>query len=992
VTIEDGGIENIDVWSGAIATDATDELTAATEAWAEVIDPITDTITMDLTAAERIWRDLITRLEGEAELSADHAAVVWDALESRWEKEVTSALGSSYQAIVDMGGTPNVAMPYIDAALTRNDPIQDSIDQLYSQRGQLVAAADPVDPFAGTAPSDSATSTSSAGAAAAVAGVPVAGTPSDSSSSNSSDSALPIDTVPPIPDPVYTVPDGCVQHPVTGIWGRWIVPFDAGAFGTYQFIEDATCIPVLVPPVTPPPPPDVTSPPAPPTSPPPAAPPPYAPPPASAAQCCPPQTINVTSPPVGPLTVNLPLYTPPPPAVYPTPKALPTALPEKIVSWDDTGRCANNAALNQENDPVAFAATAGDVVKTIFDMLRPTADTSGAPVSTAIIEVVRKITDSLGDAGKFLMNAGIGTFTIMSGVETILNPAGVLAALPSQAVAAWLGRIIGGPWEYLAQGKLYDIQYSAPQFLPSQAEVDAMYITSRIDDGLWECYTRAHGNLPNTRRIFRDTQTLRPSAGEEIQLEMRGINTPAATDSQLKQLGALSSRDRDAFRLLAQYIPGAGDLIRFMLRDSFDPVAVAAGGFDQEFEDKFTNSPQAQKIAKANGIDEATMRLFWRAHWNIPSYTQLTECLHRLRPGRAPDGVNAVTADEVENALKIDDMAPTWVKRMMAVSYNTITRTDIQQFFNDGTMEMPEVVERLQDNGYNAADAKRIGEAWDSIRVRRQSNIKKVFTTAKVAKEYIGGGLNYDEANLLLTQTGLSGSQAYDTLKQCDVARSVVSRNKCIKGVRTRFLRGEFDDTEATVQLIDIGMDANQADTIVAGWSCENISRDKQATIQKLQQWFHRGTLSKDDVYDRLVNLHYKPADAENMILSMILTEDEKRDQAFKSAFNERLTQAKKLGKLTAKQKKWFAEEIDMLETAAGEKLEAAKQARKRFSAILGGETRRNNAGTRAETVRAGVAGNEGEAGYELSAPIPQEPIDAPAAEVVNDPTLNTMP
>jgi len=515
------------------------------------------------------------------------------------------------------------------------------------------------------------------------------------------------------------------------------------------------------------------------------------------------------------------------------------------------------------------------------------------------------------------------------GTDSIRDVGIVASALAPLAVTSWCERITGAPFEYLSQGLKYDLQWAAPQYLPSQAEVDDLYTLKRIDDGLWECWTRANGNIPEHRRMVRDTRNTRPDVREEVLLEMRGSQSADDLKFRMERLGVTDQRDVTAYRELMKFIPGPSDLIRFMVRDSFDPQAVADNGYMEDFGPKFAASPEAQALAKAQGVDEKTMALFWAAHWNIPSYTQLSEMLHRLRPGRTPPGVKAVAAEDVKKALQVDDYAPAWVERMMAVSYNTITRTDLLQWYVNGSIERAELIERLMDTGYNEADATEIVRNWDFEVANRRSNRARTWTRDRIVKAYVAGTLDRIDAMKLLLKTIPDPAEVTDVLDEADLIRLTQQRDKCIRSWRARYMKGEFDLATIKRQLRLMGLDELQADNLADGWLCELTSRSKVQSLTVLSRWYRRGLIDLPDIRRRLLNLQYTAADAERAIYNMVLTEQERRTAQAKSALKERIAEFTRRNRLSKDAQREFEGELAALERMAKDRADEAKAAAK---------------------------------------------------------------
>ena len=138
-------------------------------------------------------------------------------------------------------------------------------------------------------------------------------------------------------------------------------------------------------------------------------------------------------------------------------------------------------------------------------------------------------------------------------------------------------------------------------------------------------------------------------------------------------------------------IPPASDAVRFAVKDAFSKDEAVIGPRDAEFPDTLTPYLVAQ------GYRPEDAKYFWRAHYDLPSPTQVFEMLHR--------GVKTPTT--VAQYLAQADYAPEWRAPLEAISYNPITRTDAKRAFKLGLGGFDEarLKRAYMDLGYTSVDA-----------------------------------------------------------------------------------------------------------------------------------------------------------------------------------------------------------------------------------------------------------------------------------------------
>lgn len=554
-----------------------------------------------------------------------------------------------------------------------------------------------------------------------------------------------------------------------------------------------------------------------------------------------------------------------------------TAVPvatQPMSGWDGPERCATIAADLIAGDPGPSAATRSltafvesslslDIEKVKAELASQTAWQPPAWLSmwspTSTIN-----TQLAGAVGLQLSNA-----------SPIGGP-GVSGPMAAIGLAATTERATGAPFTYLAQGHVYDLQYASPQLLPTQEQVDGMRLSGTITRELWECLTKANGNKTWARELVIRSNRGRPNVGEWIALYRRG---KLDLDGLIRRCGENGWTDVPEIMAaveLSEFVPPYSDIVRMMVRDSADEQAVAFGGFDSGFREKFAGP--LKEWATANGISEDVFRYLWRAHWELPSPTQLYQMLHRLRPGRVDDGI-AVTPEVVKQVLTQNDLAPGFVDRMMSVSYNTITRTDLMQWYVNGAIDEPELIERLQDNGYSLDDSKRIVEGWRVEKANRVQNRALLWTRRNITKHYIDGNVDRDSAAKLLSRSIPAKQDVQDVLDDADMIRKAERRRKCIRAVRRRMFTGDITEIETRRELVRLGLDAAVAADLAEGWTCEIAASSKEPTVKMLTGWLTAGVIDTNDFYHRLLNLRYSREDAQR-ILDTAIVHERKRLQA----------------------------------------------------------------------------------------------------------------
>ena len=247
--------------------------------------------------------------------------------------------------------------------------------------------------------------------------------------------------------------------------------------------------------------------------------------------------------------------------------------------------------------------------------------------------------------------------------------------------------------------------FDCPTMTLSAAEATAAYLADEITFCEYEAYVRADNRIFGQYSVMVGVGKYKFTVNELQMLKMRGGLTEEQLKERLKRVGVIDTSITKELDLLSQNLPGVGDLVRFMVRDVADEKVVADNGYDRGFVDKWTG--KLKDWGKSQGFSDEVAKYFWRAHWEIPSPTQLYNVYHRLR--RDPKGQGEARLKErIKEALVQQDIAPAWVDDLLKVSFNPLTRTDAKRAFNEGLIDEDQLELVFVENGYNDEDSKRL--------------------------------------------------------------------------------------------------------------------------------------------------------------------------------------------------------------------------------------------------------------------------------------------
>jgi hypothetical protein len=178
------------------------------------------------------------------------------------------------------------------------------------------------------------------------------------------------------------------------------------------------------------------------------------------------------------------------------------------------------------------------------------------------------------------------------------------------------------------------------------------------------------------------------SVNEIMVAKFRHTMTVSEATQALQKLGYSAESIQNLFSI-GESRPGASDLVRFALREVFDPGIVAKYGYDDNYPASF------DYLMSELGYNTTWSHYYWRSHWELPSPSMGWEMLHR-------GIIDTGTMDEL---LRVLDYPTYWRNKLTQISYNPLTRVDVRRMYNIGVVNRAQVKRTYQDLGYDAVNA-----------------------------------------------------------------------------------------------------------------------------------------------------------------------------------------------------------------------------------------------------------------------------------------------
>lgn len=289
--------------------------------------------------------------------------------------------------------------------------------------------------------------------------------------------------------------------------------------------------------------------------------------------------------------------------------------------------------------------------------------------------------------------------------------------------------------------------------------------------------------------------------GPETLLQMwnRNLVDEGEVDKGLRQ-GNLKPEWYPSFKQLREAIPTLSDMIRFAVREVYNPEQRAALGLDGDFPDDFAAD------AALHGYSLERAKQSWAAHWQLPSPTQGYTMLWR----------GLITPQQLDGLLKALDYSPTWRERLAKISHHVPGRIDLRRMLRFGLITRADVKRGYIRLGYEDADAEAMtklaeyeathSETTSPLVSRARS---RLYTVAHA--EYLDGSLTEQDARQVLAQLGATAGEA-DTIialwaREDEIARTELTAAQVKKALKKQLMSRE----EAVARLVDRGYTADDA-------------------------------------------------------------------------------------------------------------------------------------------------------------------------------------
>ena len=353
-----------------------------------------------------------------------------------------------------------------------------------------------------------------------------------------------------------------------------------------------------------------------------------------------------------------------------------------------------------------------------------------------------------------------------------------------------------------------------------------------------------------------------------LRLWLRGFKSEDDLNLALRQNGLYGS-DQIALKKAAWSIPPITDLIRFAVKEVFTPEIANQFGMFQEF-------PQAiLPHTRAQGLSDEWSKNYWASHWDLPSPTMGYNMLHR----------GIINQQQLKDLLKALDVMPFWRDKLVALSYNPLTRVDVRRMYDTGVLNKQDVYQSYLNIGYSPTDAHRLTEftiRWANGNDENEADKLKTKTRAIIEKAYSRGILSRNDAKRELVELKYHPDDVelfldiidYDEYIRLHPDRSIDNNNKLESITLNAYRRKSISKDDALEQLLIAGYTPQDAEQTLDYTDLEYSIAFKSEISASIKEMYIAGVIDNIEVQERLSLLDFTPFEISQLLNELQILKD----------------------------------------------------------------------------------------------------------------------
>lgn len=257
---------------------------------------------------------------------------------------------------------------------------------------------------------------------------------------------------------------------------------------------------------------------------------------------------------------------------------------------------------------------------------------------------------------------------------------------------------------------------------------------------------------------------------------------------------------------------------------------------------------EGKRIAHENGLVPADFETLILTAGAPPGIDFATEALNRGLIGEA----------QFREMFLESRIKNKYLPLLLAMRTRIIPQETVRLLYRNGVYSREKTLQTLMWHGFTPGDATALLELEDV----RQDDATKELTRAQIIDLYEEQFFDSATTSGLLTGLGFSEENAGLMMALADVRRVRKFREAAITRIRSAYVAGKIDDSEASGQMDRLFVPSDQRDSLLSIWDIDRTTVTKTLTASQIRQAFKKDLLSEADAIGRLTDQGYDQLDA----------------------------------------------------------------------------------------------------------------------------------
>ena len=296
-------------------------------------------------------------------------------------------------------------------------------------------------------------------------------------------------------------------------------------------------------------------------------------------------------------------------------------------------------------------------------------------------------------------------------------------------------------------------------------------------------------------------------------------------------------------------MPGVSDLVRFVVRDVWNPKIVTPAP------DKFKE--EMRKLGYSDFWSDA----YWTAHWIIPSYEQAREMWWRGK----------ISKDEFMDLVHLADYHPGYDYYWEELSQRLPGRIDARWMYEWGQINKEELKVLLRAYGLHVDWLDKVADAYIKNQLRDEINRVRTRLVSMFAKGYLSESELKDE----LKKLGYREEVINWTIEEAKARQKEEELDEKVKIILTGFKQGHLTEDEARTQLKELKISdeviERKIKLVLMSKKIEEKERTRDLSKSDILKLFRLGIITESEAKDFLMRLGYDEEEAELLIMSILI-------------------------------------------------------------------------------------------------------------------------